>query len=275
MGRPQTPIDETSGLPLLFEPQEQALAIHWGYERAHDTNGRVVADWNHVWHPGREVVSAGSGGDGLRNSRVQFVLRSDHDDYHHYFDGPPLPAKPSGRFRAMVMCAAGYIPTDALRFETDSPRIVRLNEWQRLRLRESGEVRVASLSVVQGVMKDFVMRQSVDHVKPRTIDRFLKLDPGESTDAAREHAYLAHLLLSLAIDRIEDPLVKPYTEAHEKGLLAPDMPPRPDQFILGNILRSRKNVRGVANEFATRLARQRQGREATISAGQLALSAAV
>ena len=272
MAKPETPIDETSGLPLLFEPQDRALAIHWGYERSHDSDGRVLADWNHVWHPGREVVNAGSGGDGLRNSRVQFVMRTDHDDYHHYFNGPPLPEKPSGRFRAMALCAAGYIPTDALRFEADGPRIVRLNEWQRLRLRESGEVRVASLSVVQSVMKDFVMRQSVDHVKPRTIDRFLKLDPSESTDAAREQAYLAHLLLSLAIDRIEDSLVKPYTEAHERGLLAPNVPPRPDQFILSSILR-RKNVRGIANEFAARLARQRRGQEMSVRAGKLALSA--
>lgn len=243
-----------SGLPLLFVPDETALPILWGFQPARNDDGRLLADWNHVWHPAREVVGAGYGGVALRNSRVQYVLRQEqHDEYHANFSGPPLPKTPAERFRAMVLCAAGYIPPQGIAFGPGGPSAVNLTEWQMTRLRESGEVQVASLSVVQGFMKEFVLAQSVDHIKPKTIDRFLKIDPAESSDAGREHTYLAHLLLSLVIDRVEGQLVQMYRHAHQSELLAPDVPGRPDQFILSSILRGRKNVRGVANEFVDKL----------------------
>lgn len=272
MGIVETPTDELSGLPLLLVPDERTLPIFWGFEPSRGPDGRLLVDQNHIWHPAKEVVEAGEGGAALRNSRVQFVLRHEqHNPYHGYYYGPPLPQTVDERFRTTVLCAAGYIPPRAIAFGPDGPCEVDLNEWQMVRLRESGEVQVASFSVVQSFMREFVMAQPVDHIKPKTIDRFLRIDPSESADAGREHAYLTHLLLSLVIDRVEDPLAHLYRRAHQSELLSPYVPERPDQFILSTIVRSHKNIRSIAREFAQRLSAEREGRQLATCLGNAAM----
>jgi hypothetical protein len=269
----ETPPDELTGLPLLMVPDERTLPILWGYTASHSTWGQPLADWNHIWHPAREVVEAGEGGFGLRNSRVQFVLRKEqHDEYHAYFAGPALPRRPVERFQAAVLCAAGYIPPKGIQFDSAGPRTVELSPWEIVRLRESGEVKVASFSVVQKFMKDFVLKQSIDHVTPRTADRFLKLDPAASTDDSKQRNYFIHLFLSLSIDRVETAIMAPYIQALEAGLLMPDVPERPDQFILQSIVRSKKNLRAVAAEYTRKLRIHRERRTANY-AGSMAMAA--
>jgi hypothetical protein len=265
MGKVPIPTDELSGIPLLLAPQERALSILWDCEPSHDEHGRPLADWDHTWYPGREIRDAGWGGHALRNSRVQFVLRADHEEKNAYFDPPErLPQKPSERFRAAVLCAAGYIPLRAIGFNADGYFLQDLDEWQRVRARESGEVRVASPDTVQKFMTEFVLSQPIDHIRPWTIKKFLRIDPAESSDASRKQRELAYLLLSLVIDRVEDPLVRPYTEAHQRGLLSPHAPPRPDYFIRETIApkRSRKNFRAVVNTFVEKLTAHIEGPEA-------------
>jgi hypothetical protein len=258
MGKLETPVDEMSGLPLLMVPHEDVLPILWGLEKAHTPEGRQIADWNHVWHPARVVTNAGKGGPGLRESRTQYVMRAEHDEYHAQYDGPPLPQKPSERFEAMVLCAAGYIPPEAMSFASNKPKIVKLNDWERTRLRESGEVRVASFKIVQSFMREYVIGQPIDHIKDQTIDRFLRVDPKESADAAKEHKYLAHLLLSLVIDQVEHTIAEPYMHGHQTGLLAREAPPRVDQFILGSVLLTKRNLNEVSQDFRKKLVKHRQ-----------------
>lgn len=267
-----TPTDEVSGLPLLIVPEARALSILRGEEPSLDeATGHVLGDWNHVYHPAKVVVSDGFGGDALRNARMQFVVRETHNSYHHAYYGPPLPLSPAGRFKATVLSAAGYIPMQAIQFEGDSPTIVDLAPPMRERLRTSGEVRVASLSVVQKFMKDFVLAQPVDHIRPNIIDDFLSIDPSSSIDDARRRRYLAHLLLSLVIDRVEDPLDGPYSFAYSSNLLKPGAPRRPGDFVHGMIARSASGVRTVTRELAKKLSIQREGPDVATRLGKLAL----
>lgn len=267
-----TPIDLISGLPLLIAPDDRALFILHGLEPAVDPKtGQVLADWNHNFHPAAQVLAGGDGAAAVRNARMQYVLRSTHNEYHAAYYGPPLPTKPSERFRTAVLCAAGYIPMQAIQFGTDGPSLVDLSPMQRERLRTSREVKVASLSVVRHFMRQYVLNQPMDHIKPRTINKFLKIDPTESVDAAKQHRYLTHLLLSLVIDRVEDVIEEPYAFGYDEALLAPDAPERPDLFVQYTLAPNRKNTQEIAKELTRKLLLQRDGPSAT-PLGGLALA---
>ncbi len=188
-------------------------------------------------------------------------MRDTHNAYHAAYYGPRLPQNPSERFKTSVLCAAGYIPLQAITFGSSSPDIIGLTLPQRERLRVSGEVRVASLSVVQKFMKDFVLAQPVDHIRPEVIDDFLALDPNASVYDARRRRYLMHLLLSLVIDRVEDPLERPYTYAYTYELLKPGLPKRPGDFVHSVIARSGTAARGVTRELLRKLIAYRDGPE--------------
>lgn len=255
MAQEQTPTDPLSGLPLLLVPYEEVLAYLWGTQ---DNSGRM-ADWNHAYHPARLVMAGGDGSDALRNARKQFVMRADHDEYHACYSGPPGVDRPAERFRHVVLSAAGYIPPDAMDVRArGGPQVVTLTAAQRERLRSSGEVRVASFSVVQKFLKDFVLAQPVDHIRPGVVDRFLSLD-SLVVDEANEQRYLVNLLLSLVIDRVEDPLDPPYRFAHTNNLLAPNAPARPGDFIRSIILRSTKNKRHIVQALTEKFITHRRG----------------
>lgn len=273
MIRQETPVDEISQLPLLIVPDERVLPVlHGEVPNINPDGPGPLADWNHVYHPKKVVVKAGDGGEALRNARLQLVLREEqHNEYHAAYDGPPLPSKPSERFKHAVLSAAGYIPMKGILFTPDGPREVMLKPEQRERLRTSGEVRMASFSIVQRFMKDFVLRQPVDHIQPRTVNRFLCLNPADSLDARKEFNYMTHLLLSLVIDRVEEPLFEPYTFGHNHGLLAPDAPERPDYFLRSVLIRS-NGVKNIAKELGNKLLFSRDGPEAKRQLGRLAVA---
>lgn len=268
------PVDELSGLPLLMVPDDRVLPILWEFESNRRPDGGYYCDWDHAWFPAREVNGAGEDGVALRNARVQYILRAEqHEPKNAHFPTLKLPATPAERFRAVVLCAAGYIPPEAIAFSSDGYRTKLLNDWQTMRLRESGEVKMASPSTVRRYMTDFVLSQSFDHVKPRTINRFLRLDPRQSSDAAKEHQELSYRLLSLAIDRVEDdPLIRPYTMAHQNELLALDAPPRPDWFIRSCIIGGRKNLSNIGRQLMSRLVHYRDGPRAAAHLGNLAIT---
>ena len=266
-------MDPISGLPLLLVPEDRALSMFKGEEPSIDADsGLILGDWNHAWHPARVVLSDGFGGDAVRNSRMQYVLRDTHNEYHYRYRGPELPNNPAERFGAVVLSAAGYIPLQAIRLSGRRPQIVDLSVGQRERLRTSGEVRVASLSVVQKFMKEFVLQQPADHIHENIIDDFLSIDPSDSPYDARRKRYLSHLLLSLVIDRVEDPLERPYTFAHSYELLKPGVPKRPGDFIHSMIAGGGKSIRNVTRELSRKFTIQRDGPEAAMRLGHLAIA---
>lgn len=232
-----------------------------------------LADWNHIYHPARTVKASGFGGDAVREARKQFVLRREqHDAYHAHYDGPPLPASTVERFRAVTLCCAGYIPLRAIHFSGLGAHEVQLSPAQRERLRTSGEVRVGSLSLAQRFLTQFVLMQPADHIRPAVIDRFLSLRPDNPTEA-REQCYLANLLLSLVIDRVEPALERPYTFGRSYELLQPGLPKRPGDFVRKQIVRSGKNMQSLVAELTKKLSLQRNGTAVQLGGAVLAQAA--
>jgi len=100
-GSEYTPIDEMSGLPLLIVPQEESLPYLKGEVPSQLPNGTVLADWNHAYHPSKEVAPI------FRFARIQHVLRGVHDEYHATYYGPPPLRTKVDEFRSVVLAAAG------------------------------------------------------------------------------------------------------------------------------------------------------------------------
>ena len=259
MVQEKTPLDEITGMPLLLvrQPKVLPLVYHPALNAECRRNNEPYADLNHVYHPSKVVIGLGAGAIALRNSRGQMVMREDHNRYHDQYSGPVLPKTPLERFKACVLSAAGYIPALAIDVRRDSPRIVELTPADRERMHSSGEVRMVSTSSVNSFLKDFVMRQSVDHILDSKIDRFLALDPRIGPES-EEQRYLSHLLLSLVIDRVEEHLEIPYSQAHQLALLKPGAPRRPGDFIRQSIMRS-KNMRKITHELRKKLSAHREG----------------
>jgi hypothetical protein len=270
------PTDELTGIPLLLAPEERALSILYDCEPSHDEAGQPVGDWDHAWFEAKNIVHGGFGGPALRGSRVQFVVRdTQHEEKNGIFGEPrQLPRDPLERFTATALCAAGYIPPQAISFNSAGYSLSDLSGWNIVRLRESGELRVASEPTVQKFFTEFLLSRPLE-VRTPIIDTFLALDPFASADDARKQKEIACDLLSLVISSIGKPLVRPYAIAYEKGLLLPDAPPDPGIFLQNNIIRSRKNMRTIIGEFIGRLTALREGTAIVApQVGSLALSTA-
>jgi len=250
-GTEYTPVDEISGLPLLIVPQEDSLQYLHG-ELPNMVDGHVQADWNHAYHPAKEVAPI------FRSGRVQHVLRSVHDEYHAAYYGPPPLEGRVDEFRSIVLAAAGYIPPEGIFFTGDGPQLVVMSEAERERLRTSGEVKMSSPSNIQAYIRQTVLAQPADHIHAQKIDRFLSLD-STIADEAKEKQHLAHLLTALLTDRIEDPIDEAYNFGRIHRLVNPALPTRPGDFIRNLILISSTQRRRVTSELVAKLTAYREG----------------
>lgn len=214
-----SPIDET-GMPLPLAPT--------GLSPFEKDN----SDWHHHFHPRRsELLTDSTGAQAVRHSRVQITHRTQHDRYHRFFDGPPLPEMESDQFSLVVLATAGYIPSSAVDSRKRlGPRIMKIKEEQRQRLWESGEIRPDNLIVIRAFLGEFAIKQDLTDVHPQTIDEFLY-----TKDMGRKK-YLGHWLLAQAIDHATEPIIPVYRSARKAGLLNPEVPANPRgvvQTILG------------------------------------------
>lgn len=263
-GTEYTPIDEISELPLLIVPQEESLPYLHGQLPSHLPNGSVLADWNHAYHPSKEVAPI------FRSGRVQYVLREVHDEYHCAYYGPPPLRTKVEQFRAIVLSAAGYIPPEGLLLTGDGPQQVGLSAAQRERLRTSGEVKLASFSNIQTYIRETILAQPADHIHAPTIDRFLSLDSSYK-DEAREKYRLAYLLTALFIDRLEGHVDEAYNFGRVHRLINPSLPTRPGDFIRGLFFFTETHRKKITQELMTKLTVYRDG-PAPRRLGNLALS---
>lgn len=232
-----TPIDELTGLPLLIAPQEDVpyLLAHSGINAARRAAGRRdYIDRNHVYHPSTSLLSDDE--RALQGSRIQYVLRHDHDDYHTAYYGPPIPQTQAERYYHMVFSAANYIPRMAIDFSGDSPEIVSLTDEQILRYQTSGEVKVADAKKVAQFLENFVLADpEFSHIPVRLIDQFLTIR-AETADDIRRQRELAHQLLSYVIDATTEPMYQAYKKALEDNVWKPAIHTSPRRVVHEQIL---------------------------------------
>lgn len=232
-----TPTDELTGLPLLIAPQDDVpyLLVHPGINAARRAAGRRdYIDRNHVYHPSTRLISVSD--KALQGSRIQYVLRRDHNAYHAAYDGPPLPRTAAERYYQMVFSAAGYIPQMALDFSGDSPQEIMLSEEQIMRYQTSGEVRMADPGKVGRFLESYVLDDpEFSHIPVKLIDEFLTIGTETAADVRRRR-YLAHQLLSFVIDATTEPMYQAYKKALEHNVWKPALNYSPRQVVHEQII---------------------------------------
>ncbi len=151
MERLPTPLCEISNLPLPVLPLEPrsfgALFV------SRETN------MHHHFHPASSPYLSDGAGKALRTSRVQRLPVKTHNEYHRYYDGPPLCDDESIVFRSVVLAAAGVVPRQAL--DVRSPgKVVGLNYASHRKIVEA--TRIDRVQTVSHFLADYCAQQEID-----------------------------------------------------------------------------------------------------------------
>jgi len=226
----QTPIDEKSRLPYLFVPDDRVLAYLAGKKNYLPNSNVPICDDNHVWHERQLVKNHLDGqGEALRKSRMQFVLRASHNNYHGYYGGPPLPETAPEMYGTLLLQLADYIPPIGLDMRRASPRKRFLDSDQIVRLQQSGEVRPESAGSVRGFVTSHLLSQQVE---VSAVNRDLLLSGG---DPAYNYEVMG-AAFGVMIDQIGESLPQEtqavYRYGYEHRLIHPAAPPSCEMFVL-------------------------------------------
>lgn len=217
-----TPIDEATGVSFPIVTQRELPPIG----KSTDATGRVIADWNHTNHPRERLVRGSPIEKALRDSRVEWVHRDDHNSYHKQYYGHVVGGE-AQTLKRVIFNVAGFVPDRGLQYDgRREAKIVPIDERTRLALWQSGRIKIVqSVSVRDGLM-DVALRKDFNGINESTIDEFL-----HTTDERRRFV-LGSNLLSLALSDVTTPLKPLYREMHERQQLRPDAPKTIGRFAL-------------------------------------------
>lgn len=219
-----TPIDELTGIPLpLVQTHTHA-------------SERFAPDLHHPFHPRRHDALADLGGNALRHSRVQMVpYEIHHHQYHNTFVGPELPDDELGKFKLVVMAAAGYVPDQAITFNTSGePETVALHADYRNYLRQPKQMRVGSPKSVQDFLVQYTIQQDLTSIKNTTLDEFLY------TTNTERRWQLGNAILGEASFIAAHPIKEIYRTAYQSELIPPDRARAASRALLSMLCRRKQ-----------------------------------
>lgn len=217
-----TPVDEMTGVSYPIISRRPLPPVG----KSSNSKGVVVADWNHTNHPRERLIRGTPIEIALRNSRVEWVHRDDHNSYHKEFFGNHVGSEEQV-LKQVIFNVAGYIPSKGLQYDgRKNAKIVHVNAQMRRKLWDSGQIKIAhGISIRDGLM-DIALRKDFNGINESTIDEFL-----HTTDGRRRFV-LGSNLLSLALSDLTTPLRPLYKEMHEQHQLRPDAPKTIGRFAL-------------------------------------------
>lgn len=234
-----TPVDNFSGIPLPLSPRYME-----------DRPSRFKWDDHHPWHERLHPLLQDVSGLALRASRVQHAnYDTHHIDYHaRTFRGPIIPDKEEDRLRAIILAAAGYIPDQAIAFNTrGDPEVVSLSRSIRKKLWYSGQVRVERPQAVRTFLAELALNQDLSDVNESTIDEFL------GTADEKRRWELGNELLGRAVRRATEPINPDYVVAYKLHLLPRNRAHNASRFVLSTLSMKRRRV-SLHKELQARLA---------------------
>lgn len=230
-----TPIDHLSGLPLSILSADESAS-------------RFSPDLHHPFHPKKDPLLEGLGGQALRHCRVQRVrYETHHYDYHQNYEGPELPTTDAERFRLVVMATAGYIPRQALALHKNrEPRIVDFSERARAHYLDTRRIRVETIGKVQKFLRNYVLEQDMSEISESTLDEFL------TRNNDKRRLELGDIFLGVAARQATNPIKDMYIEAHRARLI-PQQTNRASRFVLSSLC-LQKDRHLLHNQLIDRLA---------------------
>jgi hypothetical protein len=214
-----------------------------------DMSSRFSPDLHHPFHPRKSEDLQDIGGQALRNCRVQRIHYETHHHYYHgAFFGPELPQDDAGKFRLVVLAAAGYVPDQGIVFNARrKPLVVPIDDKLRSQITQPNKLYTPDRKGVQKFLLEYTLAQDLAGVNEYTIDEFLH------TASARRRQELGDTLLGEAAYRATEPIRKIYREAHRAALIPPDKARVASRFVLLS-LTTRRNREAVHKKLEARLA---------------------
>ncbi len=212
--RLETPSCEVTGLPLPIYPSEPPKGARFGFH-----------DFNHHFHPGKELEKSGLSGKALRHSRGQDVPRALHDRYHDIFYGPAVPETESERFRLTILACAGVLPRKAI--DLSRPRefeVIDLTETEHHEFAQQELVhierpnrednRVKIRNTIGKFIACYALKQDISGaISERVVDEFI-----HRIDSPERKKELGNFILRQAVGVALEPVIEAHDMAKQAGL---------------------------------------------------------
>lgn len=227
------------GIPLPLVPIENLAEIP-----------KDQTNWHHHFHPRTNPALIEEGGSVIRTARLQKSLKfGNHEQYHQYYTGPPLPDTSEERFRIAVLARAGYVPERGIlmRGRDETPREVVLSRYQRHLLTYEGQLKPGSAGDTREFIGKFILAQDLSDIKISLIDELL-----HSKDTGRKQ-FLGYWMLSQAIERAVLPIADDYRRAWADKKIPTTLPVKPHSFLsitLGRSVERQRLIRRLKTQLA-------------------------
>lgn len=239
-----TPIEEVTGIPYPLYPSRELPPVPVGRAR----NIERIADWHHPFHPRQELIHGNLGDVAVRHCRIQWAEYNDHHHrYHGAFIGPALPEEPVDQFRTVVLAVAGYVPQQAIGFDSRSrPIIKEICDSERKMLWDGRQIRVANLATARDFMLNYTLTRDFSDINLGTIDEFL-----HTTNLNRKKE-LGGTLLAIAAYQAAEPMENLYRSLRRSHLLPEGYARTAGRFVFGtmNVYRRSRAIAALTNKLA-------------------------
>lgn len=224
-----------------------------------------MSSWHHHAHPRDDLSLKEAGGLVVRTVRLQLAeglggqatrnwwgsirkKHGEHQRYHLFYGGPPLPQSPKEQFEYAVWAASGYVPENALDVKGRHAKEVKMAPDQIKRL-QNGEIRVGSKQLLSDFLKDYIFDQDFSHIEDTIIDEFVSRE----TDWERKK-YLGYWLLSQASEVATESIDLPYREARKLGLVSLQMSSRISDVVQAEIRNPKRKQQSIIQQLEHRFA---------------------
>lgn len=223
------PIDPVTGLPLPIAPADTPDSV---------PNEKLLLDNHHVWYWRTHEDLMNTSGKVVRHSRLIRGPRWAHERYHCAFNNGLawLPSTRHEKFYIGVMACSGIVPEYGIDVSDKKPTVIKLGQ-KALEHLKSPKVIFPEKSINRLTHHDdylkrrgvFFMQYALDHGFDAVDVDLLAQFTEEKEESLRRS--LGMQVISAYVRSATTPIVEPYAEAKDKGLLPPAQPRNPARLV--------------------------------------------
>ena len=212
---PMSPIEVSTGIVLPL----------WAPPRGYGRGNR-----HHAHFYEKTYLNGSDESRAVRFSRLQFVDRKWHEEYHDSFKGTRLPPDSEVAFRAVILNAAKYIPRFAVDMTHGCPDIIELSKKQKKTLRHpkvfSIERSVEHREKIGNFLMNYSIDQELEQDKQYEVEEFVSLiqDRKKNWRKQERTEQLGMELTNTAIELAVSPIEENYRIARQEKFFAIDAP---------------------------------------------------
>lgn len=184
-----------------------------------DENGKLDKsnhrlDRHHRFAPKKYLIhEKGEIGKILRYSCLQIVPQELHANFNRNYKKPRLPESRPGKFGALLLSIARYLPSEAIDVTEGAPERRGITPEERQLIWANNELRPEQGSKIQREIINYVTKQNITEIDESLAKEFIY-----TTDTDRRIT-LGRKLFRMAAEVAVQPIEKAYIDAWDSGLL--------------------------------------------------------